>query len=334
VDNVTHTLIGVGIANAFLRRRAGAAGAAVLAIASNLPDIDVLVHVTGDPAAVTLRRSFGHSLLLLPVWCLLLALLLRRFLPRFGLGTLVGMSLLGAATHVGFDLVNSFGVLLLWPLSSWRPEWAMVFIIDLVLFGLVALPPLLCAPRRMRRFLQPLSRAALACVVAYLGVCATGRALAARQLGEAATGGGTPAGAAPVSFAYVFPEPLGPHRWRGVARAGATYSLWLLRPFSGEARHAGDVVTRGEEPAVRAARASPLGRRLEGFFKAPVWETTAAGPAADGAGVCVSDLRFRSIVLDRGTAFRFCFRVAEDGAVERAGDRILARPAGNGEPDG
>ena len=351
MDNVTHTLIGVGLANAFLRRRAGAASVTVLAIASNLPDIDVLVHAAGDPAAVTLRRSFGHSLLLLPFWCFLLALLLRRFHPRSGLKPLFGMALLGASVHVLFDLVNSFGVLLLWPLSSWRPELAMVFIIDLVLFGLVALPLILCIPGRMRPRLVPWSRVAMLGVVLYLVICAAGRGLAARQLDRALAERGTgaaherAAGGDPAGFRYVFPEPLGPHRWRGVTRSGDAYALWLLRPFSGRARHAGDVPTRPDEPAVRAARASPLGLRLERFFKAPVWEVAAdpgggseegpeSGAPAGGrtTGVCVSDLRFRSIVLARGTAFRFCFRVRGDGTVERAGDGLLARPPATAAP--
>lgn len=325
MDNVTHTLIGVGVANAFLRKRAGAASVPILAIASNLPDIDILVHITGDPAAVTLRRSFGHSLLLLPVWCLLLAWILRRIWPRLGLRTHFGLAVLGSAVHLVFDLVNSFGVLLLWPVSIWRPELAMVFIIDLALALVVVLPLAVCIPRRMRRLLTPLSRAAMAGVIVYLCVCAGGRLMARDLLNAAA--GGTP------GFAYVFPEPLGPHRWRGVTRHGAAYDLWLLRPFTGAADRVRAVANDRDDPAVAAARASPLGVRLERFFKAPVWEASpqagdpgAGNPAPGDRSVCVSDLRFRSIVLDRGTAFRFCFRVLSDGTVERADDRLLAPP--------
>jgi membrane-bound metal-dependent hydrolase YbcI (DUF457 family) len=319
VDNVTHTLIGVGAANAFLRRRAGPAAAPILAIASNLPDIDVLVHATGDPAAITLRRTFGHSLLLLPLWCLLLALVLRRFHPRLPLVTLFGLCLFGAAIHLVFDLVNSFGVLLLWPLSSWRPELAMVFILDPVLSALTALPLLLCLPTSMRPRLVGLSRLALAGVALYLGVCAGGRALAGALL-EKATAGRT--GVAP-EFVYVFPEPLGPHRWRGVVRRGGVYTLWLLRPWRGAAERALDLPTRPDEPAVRAVRASPVGARLERFFKAPVWEI-----AGDGGQdrVCVWDLRFRPLAIERGAAFRFCFTVDGNGRVGPAPLRPRAPP--------
>src|SRR5712692_2481641 len=147
MDPVTHTLVGVAMANAFFRRRIGPESVPILAIASNLPDLDAVVHLTGNPAAVLMRRTFGHSLLLLPFWALLLALALRRFYPRPGARTLFGLCLLGAGVHLLFDLINSFGVVLLWPLSSWRPELALVFIIDFVLTGLVALPLLLAWAR-------------------------------------------------------------------------------------------------------------------------------------------------------------------------------------------
>jgi inner membrane protein len=303
VENVTHTLAGVALAHAFFRDRAGRAAVPILAAASNLPDIDVLVHLSGDPAAVTLRRSFGHSLLLLPIACLLLTLLLRRLVPRLPLPLLLGMVAAGAAGHLLLDLINSFGVLLLWPASLWRPELAMVFIVDPVLTFLLAAPLLACWPRPLRPRLGGLSRAALAAAVVYLGVCGAGRLLAARELDRATTHDGLRP-----DFTYVFPEPLGPHRWRGVARQEGVYSLYLLYPFGGGGRDgavpAGRLASAAGAPAARAAAATPLGRRLRRFFKAPVWEV-----ARDGGKetACVHDLRFRSIVLDRGAVFVFCF---------------------------
>lgn len=318
MENVTHTLAGVALAHAFFRDRAGRAAVPILVAASNLPDIDVLVHLSGDPAAVLLRRSFGHSLLILPVACLLLALLLRRLLPRLPLPLLLGMVAAGGAVHLLLDLINSFGVLLLWPASLWRPELAMVFIVDLVLTFLLAAPLLACWPRPLRPRLRGLSRAALAAAVVYLGLCGAGRLLAARELDRAAARDGLRP-----DFTYVFPEPFGPHRWRGVARQEGVYSLYLLYPFGGGgtggggrdgvatgggmrdgAVPAGRLASAAGAPAARAAAATPLGRRLRRFFKAPVWEVTRDGGKETA---CVHDLRFRSIVLDRGAVFVFCF---------------------------
>jgi inner membrane protein len=316
MDPVTHTLVGVTLGNAFFRRRTGRESVPVLALASNLPDLDGVVMLTGHPATVAFRRTFGHSLFLVPVWSLLLALLLRRYYPRLRLPTLFGLTLLGAVVHLFFDLINSFGVVLLWPFSDWRPELATVFIVDLFLTSLLALPLLLALVPRLRRHLAPLSRAATAAVAIYLFVCSGGRALAGEALArEAACSTRAP------DFVYIFPEALGPHRWRGVIREGEAYRVYLVHSFSGKVELKDRVETHPADEEVVRARRTSLGRRLDGFFKAPVWHVRrnlpeGGGLPAEAAEVTASDLRFRSLVLDRPPVFTFCFRVPPRGDAE------------------
>jgi membrane-bound metal-dependent hydrolase YbcI (DUF457 family) len=308
VDNLTHTLVGVGLANAFYRRSVGREAVPILAIASNLPDLDALVVLSGDPRSVLLRRTFGHSLLLLPIWIVLLSLIFRRYYPAQPWRRLLALCTLGAGLHLLFDLINSFGVVLFWPISSWRPELATVFIIDLVLTGMLALPLLLCIPRSRRGGIVGLSRASLLAVAAYLLFCGAARWQAQRILTRQASSDGAPAG-----FSYVFPEPLGPQRWRGVVRRGDTYQLYLIHPLSGGMEPRGEVETRDDDPAVRAVRASAPGERLESFFKAPVWQVSHREPAAR---VTARDLRFSSLVLQRDPVFVFSFDVAPGGTVQ------------------
>jgi membrane-bound metal-dependent hydrolase YbcI (DUF457 family) len=313
VDPITHTLCGVALGNGLFRRRAGPAAVPILALASNLPDIDAVVHLSFDPAAVLMRRTFGHSIFLVPLWSLLLAWLLRRRYRHLRLGMLFGMVLAGAAVHLFFDLINSFGVVLLWPLSAARPELAWVFILDLVLTGILLLPLLVAAAPRMRPRISALSRAGLAAVAAYLAFCGWSRAEAVRLLARqvagadavtagAVTAGEVTAGAEP-PFSYVFPEPLGPQRWRGVVRHGDRYDLFLVRPTTGVVEPRGSVQGDFDDPLVRDARATPFGRRLDGFFKAPVWQVR--HDAAGGSQVVAWDLRFKSLVVDRGPVFEF-----------------------------
>jgi len=307
VDNITHTLVGVTLANGFYRSRVGKAAVPILAIASNLPDLDALVVLSGDPRSVLLRRTFGHSLLLLPIWVLLLTWIFRRFYPRLPFRAILGLTALGAGLHLLFDLVNSFGVVLLWPLSQWRPELATVFIIDLTLTALLALPLLLSLPKSRRASLPGLSRISILAVAGYLLFCGGNRWLAERALArEAASFSPAP------QFSYVFPEPLGPLRWRGVIRQGDTYHLSLIHSLSGELQPRGDVTTAVEDPAVQAVLATEPGRRLQRFFKAPVWEASEHNP---GAHVIASDLRFRSLVLKRDPVFVFSFEVSPEGRV-------------------
>lgn len=308
MDPLTHTLVGVGLANALFRRRVGRVAVPILAIAANLPDIDTIVHIMGDPASLLLRRTFGHSILMAPVWSLLLALLLKLFLRRVRFSTLLGLSALGWIVHVLFDLINSFGVMILWPLSDWRPELATVFIIDLILTGLLVLPLLISLPKRMRPRLVPLSRIALVATAVYLMACGGGRAAAAQMLAaEIHARGGRP------EFTYVFPEPLGPHRWRGIARAGGAYDLYLLHVPSGRVEPRGRIPTATGDPIVERVRGTLRGRRLEQFFKASVWSVERDDA---GARVSVFDLRFHSLVLKRDPVFIFRFRVHPNGRVE------------------
>jgi inner membrane protein len=327
MDPVTHTLVGVGMANGFFRRRIGPRAVPILALASNLPDVDALVHLTGNPHALLLRRTFGHSLLTVPIWALLLALLLKRVAPRLGLAERYGLCLLGAGVHLVFDLINSFGVRLLWPVSPWRPELAIVFIVDPILTGLLAAPLLPALWPRLRGRLALLSRASLALVAGYLILCAASRSAAGVELRQRLqVEGRSP------SFTYLFPEPLGPHRWRGVARQGGRYDLYLVHAWTGRVEPRGAVATTPDAPAVERVRRTPFGAALQRFFKAPVW-TVSPAPQADGSiEVAVSDLRFRSLVLDRGAVFRYTFRVHPDGEVQETTrftipDRDTARGA-------
>ncbi|HLF87130.1 MAG TPA: metal-dependent hydrolase [Nitrospiria bacterium] len=310
MDTITHTLVGVGIANAFFRRRIGPSAVTTLALASNLPDIDAIVHLTGDPAAILLRRTFGHSLFLLPFWSLALAAILKRFYPSIKIYILFGLIFLGASLHLFFDLVNSFGVVLLWPFSSWRPELAIIFIIDLILTGLLAFPLLLYLIPFMRQQLELLSRIAMVCSLVYVIFCGTNRIMARQALAtEIDYQRNIP------ELVYVFPEPLGPHRWRGVMRYGDTYKVYLIYSLSGRIELKDEVQTKAGDSIVERVRSIPLAIRLERFFKAPVWGTKRGSPTE----VNVYDLRFRSIVIGLETPFEYKFRVYEDSRVELIG---------------
>jgi membrane-bound metal-dependent hydrolase YbcI (DUF457 family) len=315
MDPVTHTLVGVGLGNAFFRRRHGFAAVPILALASNLPDLDGIVMLTSGQAGVLMRRTFGHSLFLLPLWVGLLALLLKRFWPKVGWGPLLGMCALGAVVHLFFDLVNSFGVVLLWPLSGWRPELAIIFIVDLVLTGLLAAPILLCLARPMRSRLPSVSRIFLGLVAFYVALCAASRLRADQVLqGEAARLTPSP------TFSYLFPEPLGPHRWRGVLRQGEVYRVYLVDSLSGRAELKRWIPTAIEDPKVQRIARSGWGRRLQTFFKAPVWSDASAsagkGLESGDREISAYDLRFLTLVLGREPVFVFRFRIAGSGKIE------------------
>ncbi|MDE2490458.1 MAG: metal-dependent hydrolase [Elusimicrobia bacterium] len=309
MDNVTHTLCGFALGEAFFREKHGRRAVTISAWASNLPDVDVAVLLTRDPGAIVLRRSFGHSLLLLPFWIAGLSWIFKKRYSDMAYVDILKIVGVNAGAHVVFDLINSFGVQLLWPLSARRWEWSIVFIVDLFLAACLAAPHLVRLSKRWRPRLKEASRAGLAAAALYLLACAGLRARAMSLLRATEPG---------ASFVYAFPEPFGPLRWHGVARYPGVWRQRLVEPLAGRALAEPDVPTDDGAPAVAAAAASPFGRRLLTFFKAPVWS---AAPEPGGTRVSIRDLRFSSLTL-RHEGFGFSFDVGPDGRAVPRGVRI------------
>lgn len=260
-----------------------------------MPDIDILTALTGRWDYFIMRRTFTHSVLGVPLLALAAALVERRIWPKLRFGTLLALNMLGMVLHVGFDLLNSYGVRPLYPFVDARYELAWVFIVDLALLGLLCVPAMTWRRADAERW----ARGALAGVALYVLLCGAGRAYAARLLEET----GATAGA---SYAYVFPEALGNHRFRGAVRRGPEWTLWQIRLHEGRCEKRATYVTRADEPAVRPVRSSADAQALEAFYRAPVWEA-----AGDGCWR-VFDLRFVSTIY-KPPILPFAFELDERG---------------------
>jgi membrane-bound metal-dependent hydrolase YbcI (DUF457 family) len=321
MDNLTHTLSGVVLARAGLSQRFGKGTTLVLAVASNLPDIDVFWTFAGLGDPVFSRRLLTHSVLGVPLLAAAAAFLFRLRYKHISWNALFGLCLLGMVVHVFMDLWNSYGVVALYPFSMLRFELAWVFIIDLVVWALLLAPLLLSRVRSKATELMKLSRVALVGLGLYVAACAMGRVRAERVLDRIAS----EQNPAPI-FSYAFPEVLGPHRFRGVVRHGGEYRFYLIDVLGGRAELKDTVPTDEAAPAVRLARATEEGRRVEWFFKATVWrvvaaqQTTSPNSVADSAAeVEAFDLRFRSLVFERrGSFFAYRFLV-RDGQAQALG---------------
>lgn len=300
MDPVTHALAGAAMGRAGLEERYGKGTALELALLSQLPDIDQLVLMwSGDPFYIMKRRMFTHSVVGIPLLCLGAAFLYRRIRPQASLKDHFTLGLVACSVHVFMDLINSFGVCFLYPFTRTRFEFSTVFIIDLAFAMLLALAAFSTSRAWARRFLTS--------AVAYVAFCFGMHGLAMSQLQ------GTILDA---DSYYVFPEALGPHRWRGVVGLGNKRLIYLLEPLSGDAERKEIVETQEGDPVVQKVREHPLAKRLEWFFKRPVWsvERKDGKPVA----VTVSDLRFASVVLSWRKGFGCRFDLNPDGSVASA----------------
>lgn len=102
------------------------------------PDLDFVIGFVGPVEYLLSHRGVTHSVLLLPLWALILAWLLAKILrePR-GWRALYGVCALALGAHIAGDYITSFGTMVLAPLSDWRAALGTTFIIDLWFSGII-----------------------------------------------------------------------------------------------------------------------------------------------------------------------------------------------------
>jgi len=165
MDNVTHSLAGLLLAESMTRLRArrpnaetapGLGAVAVISsiVAANLPDADLLYSgIGGDRLRYMLHhRGYTHTVVVAVLGALLLWSLVALFLRWRGTGWpgrpdtrwLLALFLAGTLSHLVLDWTNSYGVHPFWPLDDrWRYGDA-VFIVEPWLW-IVSVPALVAA---------------------------------------------------------------------------------------------------------------------------------------------------------------------------------------------
>lgn len=292
MDNLAHTLIGIGVARAGLSQKYGKGTTLTVAIASNLPDVDALYAIWDGWDRFLLRRTHTHAFVALPVLAGLLTVVLWPRLRHIPWKALFGLSLLGLLLHDFFDVVNSFGVVLLWPFTRERFELASVFIIDPTVWALMI------GPMAAGRFLKEegirvrMYRAACVALGVYVALCVAGHARAETMIRAVAVS---------PRAVKVFPEPLGPHRFRAAVLQEGAWTVYLCNPLTGALERKGIHPVDQDSLRVAEVRATPRGKTLDWFMAAPVWTLE------PGGAVTVYDLRFRSLRIPRGDPLRVTF---------------------------
>jgi membrane-bound metal-dependent hydrolase YbcI (DUF457 family) len=159
MDTITHGIAGALIGKAVFRGEDMFASQPMnrgrvitwsLMLGAIFPDSDVLRDIFSHDRllVITWHRSITHSLVLVPLWALVLAGITRAFansrkwkVPSFLL--LTGIYALGILSHILLDLVTSFGTMIWSPLQWSRPAWDLIFIVDFTLTGVLLVPQLL-----------------------------------------------------------------------------------------------------------------------------------------------------------------------------------------------
>jgi inner membrane protein len=225
------------------------------AVAGAFPDVDVVAQLFGDLAYLRHHRGITHSVLMLPLWALLVAWLMSRCFAgtRRQPGAWKSLYVIAAAgigIHIAGDWITQFGTMLLEPFSDRRFGLGAMFIIDLVLSGALLVGLLLAAIWPRRRWPAALG---LMAAIAWVGVGWVGKheAIGVGERYAAAQGIAAPQ-------IVVMPRPASPFNWTVAVFDGRDYQL-------------AHVNTRRSEPMVAGPEANFIRR-----FSAPYLPETLA----------------------------------------------------------
>lgn len=295
MDNLTHTLTGLALADAGLKRTTRF-GTAVLVVGANLPDLDGLMYVVGTSTdALAFRRGWTHGVIAMIALPLLLAaaalgwsrLVTRRSAGRPAVpvdpGWLLALAAIAIWSHPLLDLLNTYGVRLLMPFSGRWFYGDVLFIVDPWIWATLTLGVLLS--RRRVRSAAPgegrPARIAIGVAAAYALVMAISSRAGSAYVNRVSTTAALRIMAAP--------RPGTPFRREIIRDLGGRYEfgeLALPRP----AYSPGYVEPVGRDaPGVSAASATRAGSQFLRWARFPQFVTQRRG---DSIRVTMSDARY------------------------------------------
>ena len=303
MDNLTHTLAGVALARLGIDKRVPGA-TLTLALASNLPDLDIVSGLWGNVAYLEHHRAITHAFPASPLLAAGLALVLSRWpRSRRPLVPTFFLAWLGVCLHIVFDLWTSYGTRALLPFDSTWYSWDWIFIVDpaLLLLFVVACFGL---PRLGR---AAANRGAMSLALVYIGLRVGAHGLALEQA----------RGLAGSEFDLVraLPGPLSLNRWRFIASNQQAFATGYV-PAIGNARSKATIPRPAPDALVnRMAKESVAARVFLDFSAFPRLETRFEG---DLTVIVWRDLRF----ADR-LANGFFAEVKVDAAGRMVSERIV-----------
>jgi inner membrane protein len=287
--------VGLALSRAGLNRLTPHA-TAILILAVNAPDIDVVSAAGGSLAYLHYHRHLTHAIVMAPLMALLPLVIVRLATRKpIAWGTAYLLSLIGLASHLALDLTNFYGIRLLLPFSArwlrlditsivdpWIMMALLLSIIGPALSRLVAGE--IGAPARTGRLAAIL---ALSFVLLY--DCA--RSVIHQQaldildsriyLGEP-----------PIRVA-AFPDEFNPFAWRGLVEGSRFYGRFDLdvrKPFDPTT---GPFYYKAEDSAaLRSTSETEPFRILQDFAQYPIWTVTPVSDPPNGVRVQLSDMRF------------------------------------------
>ena len=307
MEPITHALTSIALGRAGLNKVSRAA-TPMLIVSGLIADVDWVTRLGGADTFLRGHRTVTHSLVGTAAIITAVAAaswLIGRKYPKFAVGFFFSFAIcaIGAGTHLLLDLLNGYGVKLLWPFSAKWYAWDLADAVDSwILFFLLAG---LLLPELFRLVLEEIGskpkrhgrhRGAIV-GLAFVALVVAGRGFA-HQRAIALLDSRTYRGQTPLQVA-AFPRPSNPLLWSGVVETdNAIFNLEVPlgpgREFDPEIR---DPHFKPEPSlTLKNAVSSPTAIAFLNFARFPL---ASVQPKGDGFQVRIRDMRFASELAGR-----------------------------------
>ena len=179
MDSLTQIALGASVAGLVVGPKVGRKALAWGALCGTIPDLDVLIPMSGAVESFTYHRSFSHSVFVLSAIAPLVALAAVKLHPstaqhwRYWFLAIF----LALVTHPILDSFTVYGTQIFWPIWEYPVSLSTIFIIDPLytlplLFGCIGFLVVYRRPQRAQKFII----AGLVLSSAYMGFSAFAKA--------------------------------------------------------------------------------------------------------------------------------------------------------------
>ncbi len=227
MDPLTHALSGALLARATAPRAQTQETALPLRTrvmagfaAAAFPDLDLALRLIDTLTYLNWHQGPTHSLIMLPLWALLLSHLFSRFFHKQYSWQMFYLPVcLGIAIHIAGDLITSYGLMLFAPFSTERFYLPLVFVID-PWFSLIIIVGLVFS------FVFPQQKIfALCALIGLIGYVMVLWSLHERALNIGATYAKIQALNTHTAAVHALPQPLSPFNWKIIIQDKDAYHI-------------------------------------------------------------------------------------------------------------
>ena len=297
MDNLTHLLTGLMLSRTGLNRLTARAGALMM-IAANAPDADVVSAIGGTPTYLDWHRGPTHSLLLLPITAAVVTLAVGAFRRPVGWRWLNAWfaACIGVLSHLLLDWTNIYGIRFLSPFSEHWFRLDAVNVVDPIIWTILLLAvfwPWLAklvsseigAARTSHG--RGIAWFALIALFAYDFSRWTLHGRAVETMSAYLYDNRTP------RRILAMPDTLNPFLWRGLvdlADSWQVHNINLLKPYDPAAGRTFYIAP--QSPEIAAVRRSRAFQAIERFSQTLHWRQLPTAEPEGGAEVVATDVRF------------------------------------------